>query len=592
MSVPAFSRLETLIGAGGSGAGTAPTTDGMNIVLNPGTDTQATRCDLQVADDGFIYVCAQARHVVLKYNPRTGQTSVFAGTWDSPGFSGDGGQATSAQLNYPAAISTDITLGQLLIADRDNNRVRSVSFSTGVITTFMGDGTAAYSGYGSTPPSAKIYKPIAIAKADNKVYIAGSYQNPNTSIIEVDYDSLGITVQRLVTQQADVMVGVGGEGVFYHHGVDPTIHRLHSNGTIEEGWFTGTGPISGLGSGGQAGPTLLCFYNSTGGPVAGSMLHRIGIASLPGAAVPLCGTNTESGGATSAMPADGSPIDIPFGTTTALPSSMFLDMSGVPITSDAGQPKITEDRGSGEFLFSWACYLIKFVTIVPNALTSYVNPVVVRTNTAGFSDALAVADILASVGSGSAVNPPSPFYPTHQTFLRNFSDNQVEWVVGSSYANSHYNSLEVDTQLISNFSRAMLGVRDLSFQTRGGGEGTLYGVDAPRLKVVNKTGTFLIERWLNGSTVNDYGVIIPFNINGGGPLIICAGIRDISTRGCAFVACLSGTSYSAIFAETNAVLVHVTYPDSVATPAAFTPTTSNCRVMKLTDVAGIHPIAP
>ncbi len=56
------------------------------------------------------------------------------------GFGGDGGPATSAQLNGPSGVAVD-SAGNLYIADSYNDRVREVS--NGVITTVAGNGVLA-----------------------------------------------------------------------------------------------------------------------------------------------------------------------------------------------------------------------------------------------------------------------------------------------------------------------------------------------------------------------------------------------------------------------------------------------------------------
>jgi len=58
------------------------------------------------------------------------------------GFSGDGGPATSAELNDPAAVGIG-PAGSLYIADRNNNRVRKID-AGGVITTVAGNGDAGW----------------------------------------------------------------------------------------------------------------------------------------------------------------------------------------------------------------------------------------------------------------------------------------------------------------------------------------------------------------------------------------------------------------------------------------------------------------
>ena len=54
-------------------------------------------------------------------------------------------------------------LGNVYIADLGNNRVRKVTVSTGIITTFAGTGTADYSGDNSQATSAALYSPSSVA---------------------------------------------------------------------------------------------------------------------------------------------------------------------------------------------------------------------------------------------------------------------------------------------------------------------------------------------------------------------------------------------------------------------------------------------
>ena len=63
----------------------------------------------------------------------TGVISTFAGNGKS-GFAGDGGPAASAELANPTGVAADAA-GNVYITDTFNNRVRKVSASTGVIST-------------------------------------------------------------------------------------------------------------------------------------------------------------------------------------------------------------------------------------------------------------------------------------------------------------------------------------------------------------------------------------------------------------------------------------------------------------------------
>ena len=102
-------------------------------------------------------------------------TTVAGNGGGGQGFSGDNGQATSAQLNYPSSIAVD-SAGNLYIADTDNERIRKVS--NGVITTVAGNGTYGFSGDNGPATSARLYHPggVAVDSAGN-LYVADSFNN-------------------------------------------------------------------------------------------------------------------------------------------------------------------------------------------------------------------------------------------------------------------------------------------------------------------------------------------------------------------------------------------------------------------------------
>jgi len=86
------------------------------------------------------------------------------------GYSGDGGQATAAELNTPDGVAVD-SVGDFYIADQLNNCIRKVSIS-GLITTFAGNGTTGYSGDGGQATAAEMANPFAVALDDSgNVYI-------------------------------------------------------------------------------------------------------------------------------------------------------------------------------------------------------------------------------------------------------------------------------------------------------------------------------------------------------------------------------------------------------------------------------------
>lgn len=98
-----------------------------------------------------------------------GIISTIAGTGIC-GYSGDGGPATSAMLQSPQGIAVDGS-GNLFIADWANCRVRAVS--AGVITTVAGMGSCGYSGDAGPATSAKLYGPTGVAvDANGNLYVS------------------------------------------------------------------------------------------------------------------------------------------------------------------------------------------------------------------------------------------------------------------------------------------------------------------------------------------------------------------------------------------------------------------------------------
>jgi hypothetical protein len=118
---------------------------------------------------GNIYISDYAANVVRMVNP-AGIISTVAGSGIG-GYSGDGGQATNAQLNGPTGLCID-TAGNMYVADWGNNVIRKISL-IGVISTFAGNGSAGYSGDSGLAVNAEFNGPegLALDKKGN-LYIA------------------------------------------------------------------------------------------------------------------------------------------------------------------------------------------------------------------------------------------------------------------------------------------------------------------------------------------------------------------------------------------------------------------------------------
>ena len=141
---------------------------------------------------------------IRKISP-DGIISTVAGMFASPGFSGDGGPPTAAQLSNPRALAVD-RAGNLFIAD--GSLIRKVS-TDGIITTVAGNGTSGFSGDGGPATRAQLGKPNAIAVDwDGNLLIADG-----TRIRRVSVDGTITTVAGTGTVGSGAgPVGYNGDG--------------------------------------------------------------------------------------------------------------------------------------------------------------------------------------------------------------------------------------------------------------------------------------------------------------------------------------------------------------------------------------------
>ncbi|MBV8833468.1 MAG: hypothetical protein JO108_30085 [Acidobacteriaceae bacterium] len=87
--------------------------------------------------------------------------TTYAGT-GQVGFAGDGGAAAAAQFNQPIGLAVD-SAGNLYIADELNYVVREITASSGNINTVAGNHTPGYSGDGGPATSASLFDPLGLA---------------------------------------------------------------------------------------------------------------------------------------------------------------------------------------------------------------------------------------------------------------------------------------------------------------------------------------------------------------------------------------------------------------------------------------------
>jgi uncharacterized protein (TIGR03437 family) len=195
--------------AGNSGAGYAG--DGGSATAAQMTSPN----NIAIDSSGNVYIADTGNNVVRKVS--VGNISTVAGN-NTSGYSGDGGPATSAALSRPAGVAVDSS-GNLYIADAANSVIRKVSTS-GTITTVAGNYSfgPGYAGDGGAATSANLYNPVAVAlDAAGNLYISDSNNNlirkvtMSTGII-TSYVGANATANRL---KSPVGIAFDSSGALY-----------------------------------------------------------------------------------------------------------------------------------------------------------------------------------------------------------------------------------------------------------------------------------------------------------------------------------------------------------------------------------------
>jgi DNA-binding beta-propeller fold protein YncE len=96
--------------------------------------------------NNLVYIADSSNHVIRVVNRTSTNITKFAGTTATAGNSASSGQATSAQLSFPADMAIDTARNKVYIADTSNNAIRVVDRNTGLISTFAGGTSNSASG--------------------------------------------------------------------------------------------------------------------------------------------------------------------------------------------------------------------------------------------------------------------------------------------------------------------------------------------------------------------------------------------------------------------------------------------------------------
>jgi hypothetical protein len=123
---------------------------------------------------GNVFISDNIAHVIYKVN-KLGIITRYAGTANSPGYSGDGGSARNAKMNYPYGLAVD-RWNNLYVAEAANHVIRKID-TFGRISTVAGIGTAGYTGDGDSATLAQLDSPYAVAVDKHGAILVVDYHN-------------------------------------------------------------------------------------------------------------------------------------------------------------------------------------------------------------------------------------------------------------------------------------------------------------------------------------------------------------------------------------------------------------------------------
>ena len=273
-----------------------------------------------------------------------GIITTFAGS-GLTNFSGDGGLATSAGLDYPYAVALD-QAGNLYVADSNNNRVRKVT-GAGTISTFAGTGTAGYSGDGGPATQAELDSPegVAVDSAGN-VYIADqnnqsvrrvaangtitTYAGNGTGQVGHSGDG-GPAIQATLNFPQGLAVDAGGN-LYIADRQNNRVRRVAPSGVITTVAGNGNGAFSG--DGGAAVNASLSQPTGVAVDSAGNLYiadwnnYRVRKVDTHGAITTIAGTGAGNYAGQEGVPATQIPMDQPVGVTVDGAGNLYITVTG------------------------------------------------------------------------------------------------------------------------------------------------------------------------------------------------------------------------------------------------------------------------
>ncbi|HXB39478.1 MAG TPA: T9SS type A sorting domain-containing protein [Bacteroidia bacterium] len=239
--------------------------------------TLSSPWDIDVDASNNLYIADASNNVIRRVDGITGIITTVVGT-GAAGYTGDNGPAKSATLSFCSGLAIDGS-GNMFIADANNNVIRKVNASTGIITTIAGNGTQGYTGDNGPAISAKLAYPVSMSiDANGNLYFADEVNSVirkiNTSGIITTIAGTGAigfsgdngpATSAVLNYPWDAVADAAGN-VYIADWQNSRIRKINTSGIITT--YAGSSSAGYSGDNGPAtsakltGPTGVCLDNS------------------------------------------------------------------------------------------------------------------------------------------------------------------------------------------------------------------------------------------------------------------------------------------------------------------------------------------
>jgi len=266
-------------------------------------------------------------------------------TLSGAGISGYYDGTSSAQFNAPWGIAVN-SLGDVYIGDQTNNRIRKINPSTGVVTTFAGNGTTTFAD--GTGTNATLFSPLGIAFDSSGIMYVADYNNqrirkitPAGVVTTFAGNGTVSTVDGTGTNATffnPAAVAVNSAGVVYVVQSSNYIRRITPEGVVTILAGNGTASFAdGTGTNARFSAVQTIALDSTGTLYVGDYNnHRIRRITSAGVVTTFAGNGTAGG-------TDGTGTNATFNG----PTGIAFDSSGIMYVVDNNTHRIRKITPAG-----------------------------------------------------------------------------------------------------------------------------------------------------------------------------------------------------------------------------------------------------